>query len=316
VIKETKGAYGTNKEDPDKEIDKEGGSLDRQVKPEKVKPETRRIYKFQDENGYKVIFNKLTIVMISCVLVPVLIQNIYNLHFTSPGRQLFWEDVESIAITSYLLVLMTFDAYKKTKKLDLAQLKRTEMPVLKVEGNNNSSPIKSQRGSFDSNALAQLFNSTNEMKRFKDVIVAAMNQRDAKKNRVHISGSKEERRDSEDLERDDDMMMTGENLKNTDDSRYIQVNQDSAIASHRPRSKQAGQLEGVRQHLRGNDTTVISINTDELASDRRLINRDSSRINGDTSYRESDPEPLTLFTQGKELDKKYRSPIIEESQVN
>ena len=57
--------------------------------------------------------------MISCVLFPVLIQNIYNLFFTHPGRQLFWEDCESICITSYLLVLMIFDSYKKTKKIEL-----------------------------------------------------------------------------------------------------------------------------------------------------------------------------------------------------
>lgn len=61
--------------------------------------------------------------MISCVLVPVLIQNIYNLNFTAPGRQLFWTDIESICITGYLLVLMIFDVYKKTKKIDLASLK-------------------------------------------------------------------------------------------------------------------------------------------------------------------------------------------------
>lgn len=78
------------------------------------------LYKFSDENSVKSIFNKLTVIMISAVLVPVLIQNIYNLFFTTPGRQLFWEDIESICITSYLLVLMIWDAYKKTKKIDLA----------------------------------------------------------------------------------------------------------------------------------------------------------------------------------------------------
>jgi hypothetical protein len=91
------------------------------------KPESNnRVYKFTDENTVKGIFNKLTVIMISCVVLPVLIQNIYNLSFTHPGRQLFWEDCESIALTSYLLVIMVWDAYKKTKKIELAQIKRTD----------------------------------------------------------------------------------------------------------------------------------------------------------------------------------------------
>jgi len=83
-----------------------------------------KLYTFSDENSVKSIFNKLTIVMISCVLFPVLIQNVYNLSFTHPGRQLFWEDCESICITGYLLVMMVFDSYKKTKKIEFQNLKR------------------------------------------------------------------------------------------------------------------------------------------------------------------------------------------------
>jgi len=56
--------------------------------------------------------------MISCVILPVLVQNSYNLFFTHPGQQLFWEDIESIAITGFLLIMMLFDSYKKTKKLE------------------------------------------------------------------------------------------------------------------------------------------------------------------------------------------------------
>jgi hypothetical protein len=83
-----------------------------------------KLYTFSDENSVKSIFNKLTIVMISCVLFPVLIQNVYNLYYTHPGRQLFWEDCESICITGYLLVMMVFDSYKKTKKIEFHNLKR------------------------------------------------------------------------------------------------------------------------------------------------------------------------------------------------
>ena len=34
----------------------------------------------------KSIFNKLTIVMLACVLIPVLVQNIYSFFYTNPGR--------------------------------------------------------------------------------------------------------------------------------------------------------------------------------------------------------------------------------------
>lgn len=101
----------------DPESKEEAGKQNKKSKP-------ARLYKFSDENTVKGIFNKLTIVMISCVLFPVLVQNVYNLFFTNPGRQLFWEDCESMCITGYLLVMMAFDSYKKTKKIELLGLKR------------------------------------------------------------------------------------------------------------------------------------------------------------------------------------------------
>lgn len=60
--------------------------------------------------------------MISCVLAPVIVQNIYNLFFTHPGRQLFWEDIESICITFFLLVIMAYDSAKKTSKIEAKKL--------------------------------------------------------------------------------------------------------------------------------------------------------------------------------------------------
>lgn len=62
--------------------------------------------------------------MISCVFLPVLVQNIYNLSFTHPGRQLFWEDIESIAITGFLLCLTLHDSQKKTAKIELGKLNK------------------------------------------------------------------------------------------------------------------------------------------------------------------------------------------------
>ena len=56
--------------------------------------------------------------MLACVIFPVLVQNIYNLFFTNPGRQLFWEDAESIAITGFLFVMMAYDSINKTKKYE------------------------------------------------------------------------------------------------------------------------------------------------------------------------------------------------------
>lgn len=79
----------------------------------------------------KQIFNQMTIIMISCVLAPVLVQNVYNLFFTHPGRQLFWEDIESIAITFFLLVMMAYDAAKKTKKIENARLEKYRQEDMK-----------------------------------------------------------------------------------------------------------------------------------------------------------------------------------------
>lgn len=81
-------------------------------------------YKTQDENTVKSIFNTLSIVMISCVLLPVLVQNIYSLTITHPGQKIFWEDIESLAMTFGLLCMMLYDAYKKTKKVEGSKLKK------------------------------------------------------------------------------------------------------------------------------------------------------------------------------------------------
>ena len=115
--------------------------------------------------------------MISCVLFPVLVQNVYNLFFTNPGRQLFWEDCESMCITGYLLVMMAFDSYKKTKKIELLGLKR---PTQQQDNGLISSTgipkdLSSQRlgnKPIDPAQLQDMFSSTLEMQRFRDVLTA------------------------------------------------------------------------------------------------------------------------------------------------
>ena len=57
--------------------------------PTKVEDENsadNKKFKYQDENTVKSIFNKLTIIMISCVLAPVIVQNIYNLFLKFSDR--------------------------------------------------------------------------------------------------------------------------------------------------------------------------------------------------------------------------------------
>ena len=96
-----------------------------QILPESTDLEKKK-YKYSDENTVKEIFNKLTVIMISCVVLPVLCQNVFNMFFTHPGRQIFWEDIQSITITSFLFALMVYDACKKTKKLELTKIKKAE----------------------------------------------------------------------------------------------------------------------------------------------------------------------------------------------
>jgi hypothetical protein len=46
----------------------------------------KKEHKYSDETSVKTIFNHLTIIMVFCVVLPVLVQNFYNLNFTHPGR--------------------------------------------------------------------------------------------------------------------------------------------------------------------------------------------------------------------------------------
>ena len=157
----------------------EGGSNQAAQNPA---PKEEKVYKYADENTVKGIFNKLTIIMISCVVFPVLVQNIYNLHFTNPGRQLFYEDIESIAITSFLLFMMGYDSYKKTKKIEMKGIKRKQ-----PAGQFNSKDVQiKERAAMagipndlaneaEINEIRQIFKSTHDIKRFRDVLNAMIN---------------------------------------------------------------------------------------------------------------------------------------------
>jgi len=62
--------------------------------------------------------------MISCVVLPVLLQNIYTLFHTHRNRQVFWENIESIVITGLLFVLMVYDTGSKCTKIEGTKIKR------------------------------------------------------------------------------------------------------------------------------------------------------------------------------------------------
>ena len=62
--------------------------------------------------------------MIICVVVPVLLADIYCVFYLESSRQLFWEYVENIILTGFLLALMAYEALKKTKKMELSKVRK------------------------------------------------------------------------------------------------------------------------------------------------------------------------------------------------
>ena len=66
----------------------------------------------------------MTIVMISCVIIPVIGQNAYHIAYTHSSRQLYWEYVENTSLSALLLVLMLYDTYKKMKKVEMAKISK------------------------------------------------------------------------------------------------------------------------------------------------------------------------------------------------
>lgn len=126
-------------------------------------------YKTQDENTVKAIFNTLSIVMISCVLLPVLVQNIYSLTITHPGQKIFWEDIESLALTFCLLCMMLYDSYKKTQKVEGTRLKK---PTPSSEAGRlwAGIPADLSNRQEEMRRVEDMFRSTGDIRRFRDVL--------------------------------------------------------------------------------------------------------------------------------------------------
>ena len=74
---------------------------------------------FENNIRVKKLINKLSLIIICCTFFPIIVQNIYNLFYTSPQYQLFFEDIECIAITTFLLIIQSIDVYSKSKKFGL-----------------------------------------------------------------------------------------------------------------------------------------------------------------------------------------------------
>ena len=69
------------------------------------------------------LLNKFTLLSIGCTIFPVMVQNIYNLFYTNPGRQVFYEDIESFFILLGFVILAFYDVYSKSKKIEESNLK-------------------------------------------------------------------------------------------------------------------------------------------------------------------------------------------------
>jgi len=81
-------------------------------------------FKYSDERTVKSVFNLLTIIMISCVIMPIFVADWYSAFYAPEGHQLFWEFVENIVITGFLFVLMVYDVIKKCKKVEFSKIRK------------------------------------------------------------------------------------------------------------------------------------------------------------------------------------------------
>ena len=75
--------------------------------------------KYADDKTVKTVFNILTIINISSVLIPAFISDLIFISQTRSESQLFWEYVENILITTFLLSVTIYDTIKKNKKVEL-----------------------------------------------------------------------------------------------------------------------------------------------------------------------------------------------------
>ena len=99
---------------------------------------------------------------------------------------------------------MVWDSYKKTKKIEFAQIKR-KVPTM----GKNLAGIPNDLDSMPNADVYNLFNSTAEMKRFRDVLSAMVKQKHL--NKIAISAVEEIKQDRDDIEFDDqsDILFTG-----------------------------------------------------------------------------------------------------------
>ena len=234
----------------------------------------KKEYKYSDETTVRSIFNVLTIVMISCVLLPVLIANVYNLWFTNPGRQLFWEDIESISITGFLLALMLYDTFKKTKKIELEKLKRPEAEQLEVSKTALAGiPVDLANQKDDDQSLQNFFKSAQEIRRFRDILSAMLKGPNSVNRLKPMSGEA------------DNMDSEGNIVDVDDQSQGNGGNGDSNVAAQfRRRLKGRRNLDAAMQGRSmkidkagtdnsGGDITALTVRTEDglMGTDRNLI---------------------------------------------
>ena len=104
---------------------------------------TTKEFKYSDERTVKSVFNLLTIIMLSCVIMPIFVADCYSAFYAPEGRQLWWEFIENIVITGFLFVLMIYDVIKKCKKVEFSKIRKVgeEDSQTDVDGSRNVEKI-------------------------------------------------------------------------------------------------------------------------------------------------------------------------------
>lgn len=81
---------------------------------------------FNDTIYYRKALVKISLILVGSTLFPILIQNIYNLFYTNPAFQLFFEDIDSFILTLLLIILLLVNIYRTSKQIKIDEINQIE----------------------------------------------------------------------------------------------------------------------------------------------------------------------------------------------
>ena len=146
---------------------------------------------------------KLSVVSLSCSFFPVMIQNIYNLFYTGPQRQVFFTDIESFAHSLFVGVLIIVDIKKKRAKiLNLIQEAKKEINDghnQTVTNYNNITPRSYSANKDITDPYLGLLQSQEDLQRFEHIMQKFIKHKKAEVERSFTNSQIDDRLELNDL---------------------------------------------------------------------------------------------------------------------